>query len=49
MDSNSTTELAATGNVGATLDVREADEFVKARVEGAMNLPLSEASHDHLG
>ena len=45
MNSISTTELAAVGNVGAILDVREADEFAQARVEGAKNLPLSELSH----
>lgn len=42
MNSISTTELAALGNSGAILDVREVDEFAKARVAGAMNLPLSE-------
>jgi len=45
MNSISTTELAAVGNLGAILDVREADEFAKARVEGAQNLPLSELPH----
>ncbi|MEX1080010.1 MAG: rhodanese-like domain-containing protein [Homoserinimonas sp.] len=42
MNSISTTELAAVGNFGAILDVREADEFAQARVDGAMNLPMSE-------
>lgn len=42
MKAITTTELAALGNDITLVDVREVDEFDNARVEGAINVPLSE-------
>lgn len=36
------TDLAALGSGITLIDVREADEFAEARVDGATNLPLSQ-------
>lgn len=35
-------DLAALGDAATVIDVREPDEFAAARVDGAVNLPLSE-------
>lgn len=42
MKAITTTELAALGNDITLVDVREVDEFDNVRVEGAINVPLSE-------
>jgi rhodanese-related sulfurtransferase len=42
MKTISTTELAALGPDISLIDVREADEFAQARIEGAVNVPLSQ-------
>jgi rhodanese-related sulfurtransferase len=44
MKAITTTELAALGNDVTLVDVREIDEFANARVDGAINVPLSELS-----
>lgn len=42
MKNITTTDLAAMGAEATIVDVREADEFAGARVDGATNVPLSE-------
>jgi rhodanese-related sulfurtransferase len=42
MNSITTTDLAALGSDITLVDVRETDEFAAARVDGAINIPLSQ-------